>query len=136
MNLLSLRDLSPKFLECRSVSISDFNSITPTMPIFSPPRLYLWATAVDRKTTCFVPNRVFGVILLSHRFKGIESGKRSAEEAFNGSVSPRQRLHHQEGVTQDAPILSEHRADFAQLPRSSSLMILPPTPLLPEEVDR
>ena len=60
------------------------------------------------------------MILLSHRFEGMENDKRSAEEAFNGSVSPRRRLRHQEGATQDAPIILEHRAGSAHLPRSSS----------------
>ena len=45
----------------------------------------------------------------------MENGKRSAEEAFNGSMSPRRCLCHQEGATRDAPIILEHRADSAQL---------------------
>jgi len=53
----------------------------------------------------------------------MENDKRSAEEAFNGSVSPRRRLHRQEGATQDAPIIPEHRADSAELLGSSSSTI-------------
>ena len=60
------------------------------------------------------------MILLSHRFEDMENGKRSAEEAFNGSVSPCGRLRHQEGTTWDAPIVPEHRANSAQLSGSSS----------------
>ena len=56
----------------------------------------------------------------SYRFEGMENSKRSAEEAFNGSVPPRRRLRHQEGATRDAPTILEHRADSAQLPGSSS----------------
>ena len=122
--MLSLRDSSPKFLKCRSISISDFNSITPAKPIFSPPGLYIRAMAVDRKTTYFVPNLSYlWCDFTFHRFEGMENGKRSAEEAFNGSVSPRRRLRHQEGATQDAPIIPEHRADSAQLLGSSSSTI-------------
>ena len=44
----------------------------------------------------------------------MENSKRSAEEALNESASSRQRLHHQEGATWDAPIILEQRADFAQ----------------------
>ena len=50
----------------------------------------------------------------------MENGKRFAEEAFNRSMSPHQRLRHQEGATWDAPIVPEHRADSAQLLGSSS----------------
>ena len=63
------------------------------------------------------------MILLPLMFEGMENGKRSAEEAFNGSVSPRQRLYHEEGATWDAPIILEHGADSVQLPGSSSLAI-------------
>ena len=66
---------------------------------------------------------VFYVILLSHRLEDMENGKRSAEEAFDGSMSPRQRLRHQEDATQDAPIVLDHRADSAQLSRLSSSTI-------------
>ena len=51
------------------------------------------------------------MILLSYRLEGMENGKRFVEEAFDGSVSPRQRLRHQEGATRDAPIVPEHRVD-------------------------
>ena len=63
------------------------------------------------------------MILLSHRFEGMENDKRSDEEAINRSVSPRQCLCHQEGATRDAPIVPEHRADSAQLSGSSSSTI-------------
>ena len=58
--------------------------------------------------------------LLSHRFEIMENNKRSAEEALNGFASSCQRLHHQEGATQDAPTIPEHRTDFAQPSGSSS----------------
>ena len=48
------------------------------------------------------------MILLSHRLEGMENGKRSAEEAFDGSVSPRQRLHHQEDATHDLGWMDLH----------------------------
>ena len=131
---MSLRDSSPEFLECQSVSISDFNSITLAKPIFSPPGLYIRATTVDQKQPASSQTfHIFGVILLSHRFEGMENGKRSAEEAFNGSVSPRQRLRHQEGATQDAPIILEHRVNSAQLLGSSSSMIRRPLPCYPRK---
>ena len=63
----------------------------------------------------------------------MENGKRSAEEAFNGSVSPRQRLRHQEGATRDAPIIPEHRADSAQLSRLSSSIIHRQLPCYPRK---
>ena len=50
----------------------------------------------------------------------MENSKRSAEEALNGFASSRQRLHRQEGVTWDAPIVLEQRADSTQ-PLGSSL---------------
>jgi len=87
---------------------------------------------MDRKTTCSSQTFcVFGVILLSYRFEVMENIKRSAEEAFNGSMSPRQRLHHQEGATQDAPIILEHRANSAQLLGSSSSTIHRQLPCYP-----
>ena len=71
-------------------------------PIFSPPRLYIRAMAVDRKRTCFVPNFLcLWCDLLFNRLEGMENGKRSAEEALDESVPPRQRLHHQEDATRD-----------------------------------
>ena len=42
--------------------------------------------------------------LLSYRFKIMENNKRSTKEALNGSALSCQRLHRQEGATQDAPI--------------------------------
>ena len=63
----------------------------------------------------------------------MENDKRSAEEAFNGSVSPRQRLRHQDGATWDAPIILEHRADSAHLMGSSSSMIHHPLPCYPRK---
>ena len=63
----------------------------------------------------------------------MENIKRSAEEAFNRFVSPCQRLRHQEGATQDAPIISEHRADSAQLLGSSSSTIHRPLPCYPRK---
>ena len=53
----------------------------------------------------------------------MENNKRSAEEALNGSTSSRQRLHRQEGATQDAPIVPEQKADSAQPLGSSSAPI-------------
>ena len=44
----------------------------------------------------------------------MENSKRSAEEAFNGSASSCQRIHHQEGATCDAPVVLEQRADPTQ----------------------
>ena len=58
--------------------------------------------------------------MLSHSFDGMENSKRPAKEVFNSSTSPRQCLHHQEGVTQDAPTVLEHRADSTKLLGSSS----------------
>ena len=63
----------------------------------------------------------------------MENGKRSAKEAFDGSVSPRQSLRHHKDVTQDAPIILEHSADSTQLPRSSSSMIRRPLPWYPRK---
>ena len=37
-NLLFFRYPSPEFLECRTISVSDFNSIPPAKSIFSPSR--------------------------------------------------------------------------------------------------
>jgi len=53
----------------------------------------------------------------------MENSKRSAEEAFDGSASSRQRIHHQEGAICDASILLEQRADSTQPLGSSSAPI-------------
>ena len=53
----------------------------------------------------------------------MENSKRPAEEALNGPVSSRKRLHHREGATRDVPIVPEHRVDPAQPSRSSSTLI-------------
>ena len=50
----------------------------------------------------------------------MENSKRSAEEALNGSASSHQRIHRQEGVLRDAPVVPEQRNDSAQ-PLGSSL---------------
>ena len=76
----------------------------------------------------------------------MENGKRSAEEVFDGSASPRQHLRNQEDAThdlgwidlhsdvmQDAPIISDHRADPTQPPRLSSSTIRRPLPLYPRK---
>ena len=73
------------------------------------------------------------MILLPYRFEGMENGKRSAEEAFNGFVSPCQCLRRQEGATRDAPIISEHRVDSAQLSGSSSSTIRHLLPCYPRK---
>ena len=52
----------------------------------------------------------------------------SAEEAFTGSASLRQRLHRQEGATQDAPTILEQRADSTlplELPAAPTRRQLP-----------
>ena len=51
----------------------------------------------------------------------MENSKRFVEEALNGPASSRQRLHHQEGTTHDAPIASGDRADSIWPLGSSSL---------------
>ena len=56
LNPLFFHETFPEFLECRSVSTTNFNSIPLTKSIFSSPGLYIRAMVVDRKTTCFVPN--------------------------------------------------------------------------------
>jgi len=63
----------------------------------------------------------------------MENGKRSAKEAFNRSVSSCQRLRHQEGATRDAPIISKHRADSAQLLGLSSSTICCSFPRYPRK---
>ena len=84
--------------------------------------------AVDRKTTCFIPNLLCPWCdLLSNRLEDIENGKRSAKEILDESVPPHQRLRHQENATrdlgrmdlhlnalQDALTISEHRANSTQ----------------------
>ena len=49
--------------------------------------------------------------MLFRRFEITENSKRFAEEALNGPVSSRQRLHRQEGTVHDAPTASGDRAD-------------------------
>ena len=89
--------------------MTDFNSVTPTKPIFSPPRLYIWAMDVDRKTTCFVPNLLcLWCDLLSNRLKDMESGKRPAKEALDESMPPHQRLRYQENATRDLGQMDFH----------------------------
>ena len=51
----------------------------------------------------------------------MENSKRFAEEALNGPASSRQRLHHQEGTTRDAPIASGDRANSVRPLGSSAL---------------
>ena len=53
----------------------------------------------------------------------MENSKRSAEEALDGSASPRQRIRHQEGAICDAPIILELRANSTQPLGSSSAPI-------------
>jgi len=53
----------------------------------------------------------------------MENSKRSAKEALDGSTSSRQRIHHQEGATGDAPVVLEQRANSAQPLGSSSAPI-------------
>ena len=48
----------------------------------------------------------------------MENGKRSAEEALNGSASSRQRLHRRADATWGTPIALDQRADSAQPSRS------------------
>ena len=50
----------------------------------------------------------------------MENSKKFAEEALNGPASSRQRLHHQEGTTRDAPTASGDRADSVWPSGSSS----------------
>ena len=51
----------------------------------------------------------------------MENSKGFAEEAINGSASSRQCLHHQEGITCDAPTALGNRADSVRPLGSSSL---------------
>ena len=65
--------------------------------------------AVDRKTTCFIPNLLrLWRDLLSNRLKDMENGKRSAEEALDEFMPPHQRLHHQEKGTHDLGWMDLH----------------------------
>ena len=50
----------------------------------------------------------------------MENSKRSAEGALDGSASPRQRLHRQEGAARDAPTTSGYRANSIRPLGSSS----------------
>jgi len=61
----------------------------------------------------------------------MENSKRSAEEAFDGSASSRQRIHHQEGAICDASILLEQRADSTQPLGPSSAPICRQLPYYP-----
>ena len=57
---------------------------------------------MDRKTTYFIPNLLcLWCDLLLNRLEDMKNGKRSAEEALDESVPPRQCLHHQEDATCD-----------------------------------
>ena len=78
-------------------------------PILSPPRLYIWAMAMDQKITCFIPNLLcLWCDLLFNRLEGMENGKRSAEEARDRFVPPRQCLRHQEDATRDLGWMDFH----------------------------
>ena len=131
--MLSFRYPSPKFLECRSISVSNFNSTCPTKSIFSPSRaIYIGYGCGSKNILLHLKPFVFLVrFLLSHRFEIMENNKRSAEEALNGSVSSCQCLHRQEGATRDAPIIPEQRADSAQPLGSSSAPIRRQLPRYP-----
>ena len=59
----------------------------------------------------------------------MENSKKFAKEALNGPASSRQRLHHQEGTTNGAPIASGDSTNSVQPLGSSSLttmICLPP----------
>jgi len=64
----------------------------------------------------------------------MENSKRSAEEAFDGSTSSRQRIHRQEGATCDASIVLEQRADSTQPLGSSSAPICCQLPCYPRRL--
>ena len=51
----------------------------------------------------------------------MENSKKFAEEALNGPISSRQRLHRQEGTTRGAPTASGNRTDSIRPLGSSSL---------------
>ena len=61
----------------------------------------------------------------------MENNKRSAEEAFDGSASSRQRIHRQEGATCDASIILEQRTDSTQPLRPSLAPIRRQLPCYP-----
>ena len=61
----------------------------------------------------------------------MENSKRPIEEVLNGSASSRQRLHRQEGATQDVSTAPEHRVDLVQSSRSSSTLIYRQLPSCP-----
>ena len=52
----------------------------------------------------------------------MENSKKLAEEDLNGSASSCQRLHRQEGATQDVSTALEHRVDLVQPSISSSTL--------------
>ena len=122
MNLLSLRYPSPEFLECRSVSISDFNFTTPVKSNFSPSWAIYTGHGCGSKNNLLRLKPFVSLVwfLLPHRFEIMENSKSSTEEALNGSASSRQRLHHQEGATRDTLTASGHRADYVRPSRFSS----------------
>ena len=122
--MLSLRYSSPKFLECRSVFVSDFNFTPSAKSIFSPSRAIYTGHGYGSKNILLrLKPFVFLVrFLLSHRFEILENSKRSAEEALNEPTSSRQRLHRQESTTHGAPTASGNRADSVRPLGSSSLI--------------
>ena len=105
-----------EFLECRSVFVSNFNSITCIPGYIYGPRLWIGKHPASSQTLCAFLVR----FLLSHRFEIMENSKRFIEEALNGAASSCQLLHHQEGVTHDALTASGHRVNSVQPSRFSS----------------
>ena len=136
--MLSLRYPSPEFLECRSVSVSDFNSITPAKSIFSPSQAIYMGHGCGSKNNPLRLRPFVSLVwfLLSHRFEIMENSKRSTEEALNRAVSSRQRLRRQEGATWDAPTIPKSIWSTLLSLRVILIDSSPPAPLLSEEMDR
>ena len=90
------RDPSPEFPECRSVFISDFNSITPAKSILSPSRAIYTGHGCGSKNHLLHSKPLVSLVrfLLFHRFEIMENSKRYVEGALNGSASSHQCLRH------------------------------------------
>ena len=92
--------------------------------IFSPSlAIYSWATAGDRRTVSLVSNLpcpqhspYFSIGL-----EVMENSKRFPEKVLIGSASSFQRLHHQEGISRDAPTASRNRTNSVRPLGPSSL---------------
>ena len=107
---------SPEFLECRSISVSDFNFTPPSKSIFSLSQAIHtgYGYGLKNNPLRLNPSSSSVYFLPFHRFEVMENNKRSTEEALNGSTSSRQRLRHQEAASWGTPIASDQRADSAQ----------------------